>query len=386
MLSELAHWVDTEALPRWNSDGFSKSLGLFHERLSFAAQPLQVPYRSMVQARQIYVASHAARMEMDVGLECAQQAMGQLISRYATSSNGETGFAFSIDPASSRVVSPTFDSYTHAFILFATAALYRATGNPGLVQLADEVTRFVERRLFDPQVGGLLDAASSRLADAKRQNPQMHLLEAFLALEEAMPGRGHLERARNLVQLFECKLFDREAGVLPEHFAGDWGRPDSGATISFEPGHHYEWVWLLTQFERISGETLSDPLNAQREQLWRSARSMGHAADDLIVDEVDVTGLVLSSSRRLWPHTEAIKAALAMRRLGVENAGDVATAMARALMDSFLGSPFKGGWIDHVDHDGRPRVDYVPASSLYHLFLARTEIAPNEVDDRSPRT
>jgi hypothetical protein len=32
-----------------------------------------------------------------------------------------------------------------------------------------------------------------------------------------------------------------------------------------------------------------------------------------------------------------------------------------------------GGWIDHVDATGAPIVDSMPASTLYHVFLAAAE-------------
>ena len=33
-----------------------------------------------------------------------------------------------------------------------------------------------------------------------------------------------------------------------------------------------------------------------------------------------------------------------------------------------------GGWIDHLNETHQPLVDYSPASSLYHLFLAAAEM------------
>jgi hypothetical protein len=46
-----------------------------------------------------------------------------------------------------------------------------------------------------------------------------------------------------------------------------------------------------------------------------------------------------------------------------------ASKMAGTPMDNFLGRPIAGGWIDHLSPKGWPLVDYIPASSLYHLFL-----------------
>ncbi len=46
-----------------------------------------------------------------------------------------------------------------------------------------------------------------------------------------------------------------------------------------------------------------------------------------------------------------------------------------ALTRTFLDRPFAGGWIYHVAADGAPLVDYVPASTLYHLVLAASVAA-----------
>ena len=43
------------------------------------------------------------------------------------------------------------------------------------------------------------------------------------------------------------------------------------------------------------------------------------------------------------------------------------------LFSVFLGRPVPGGWIDHVDASGAPLVDGMPASTLYHVFLAAAE-------------
>ena len=49
--------------------------------------------------------------------------------------------------------------------------------------------------------------------------------------------------------------------------------------------------------------------------------------------------------------------------------------MTDALTENFLDRPFAGGWIDQIGADGAPLVDYAPASSLYHLFLAAAEMS-----------
>lgn len=353
MLADYLDWITGSVLPFWAARGFDRQAGRFHERLDWTGQPMAVPHRAMVQARQVFVFAHAAAHGWaEDGADMAERAIAALLRDFARDEGDETSFAFAIDPASGTVCAGQRDAYAHAFILFALAALHRLNGDPKLLDTADRVIRFVERRLTDPQHGGLFDALPA--PHEKRQNPHMHLLEAYLLLARTAPGRGHEERAAALVSMFRRHFL--QDGVLIEYFRPDW----SVARPLWEPGHHFEWVWLLDEYAALTGERLQPEMDA----LYRTAVQQGVAADGLAIDALAPDGTVLAASHRVWPHSEAIKAAATR--------GDQAFAegMAAGLMRHFLDRPFAGGWIDHVSAEGAPLVDYVPASTLYHLVLA----------------
>lgn len=356
----------------WAVDGFDHSCGRFVERLDLAGAPLPVPHRAMVQARQIYVFARAAALGWyPEGGMLAETAMASLRRDFCADGAEQASVAFSIDPLSGRIVSATRDSYTTAFVLFATAHLYALNHDSELLGFAERLTAHIERDLIDRNHGGVIDADTSPYAP-KRQNPQMHLLEAYLALETVASGQGYIERAGDLVNLFHDRLVSTKAGVLLEHFSADWrAHPDPSLANLFEPGHHYEWVWLLDQFQRLSGSVRS----AWVQRLHDSAQRYGHAPSGMIFDTVTAGSKVAAPSHRLWPHTEAIKAAAAQHRLGDVKALPFADRMASVLAEHFLDAPFVGGWTDQVALDGARTVAYVPASSLYHLFHAATEAA-----------
>lgn len=370
-LKAYREWITDAALPTWSTIGFDPAAGRFRERLAWTGAPVDVPHRAMVQARQIYVFAHACHLGwFEAGGRAAELAMGSLLRDFGEVSEQKASFAFSID-ASGRTVSDTRDAYTHAFVLFAISWLYRLNGDAELLRLADKTNAFVKGHLFDARHGGVFDVypVASR---EKRQNPLMHLLEAFLSLERAAPGRGYLEEARALVDLFKARLFSPDDGVLLEYFAADWGRhPDPAKAGVFEPGHHFEWVWLLREYEQLSG----DDLGAWSDRLYNVARDRGIAADGLVYDELATDMSVRKRSHRVWPHTEAIKAATARHADGDTTALPFAHAMAQGLLDHFLDKSFAGGWADHIDEAHLSLVDYVPASSLYHLFFAAAEAA-----------
>jgi len=358
MLADYLDWIAASALPVWAARGFDAANGRFHERLDAKGAPIAVPHRAMVQARQIFVFAHAAGQGWsEDGATLAETAMSALLRDFAVEDGDQTHFAFAIDPASGAVTNNRRDAYAHAFILFALAALHRLNRDPKLIAIADRVIRFVEHRLTDSEYGGLFDALPAPAE--KRQNPHMHLLEAYLFLAQTAPGRGYEERAAALVSLAQ-RHFLRD-GALLEYFAHDWTvtRP------AWEPGHHFEWVWLLAEYGDLTGVRLP----AEIELLYFRAIAQGMAPDGLLVDELAPDGRVLKPSHRVWPHSEAIKAAAAR--------GDqpFAEKMTANLMGHFLDRPFAGGWVDHVAPDGASLVDYVPASTLYHLVLAASVAA-----------
>lgn len=370
-------WNREHALPLWATRGFDAGHARFVERLDGDTRPLPVPHRAMVQARQIYVFAHAAELGWFApGAALAEAAMASLRRDFCDDGAEMASVAFSIDPQSGRRIADARDSYTHAFVLFATAHLFRLTGDPALLAFARRVGTFVEREMIDRVHGGVIDALPPQ-SPTKRQNPQMHLLEAYLALEEAAPEQGWLERASALVTLFHDRLTLAGPGVLLEHFAHDWSEhPDPAMRAVFEPGHHYEWAWLLDRHQRLSGRDHSN----WRTTLDTTAARHGHAEGGLIYDEVAVTGTASKASHRLWPHTEAIKAAAVRHRLGDPAALPFARQMATLLAAHFLDTPFKGGWTDQISPSGAATVAYVPASSLYHLFLAASEAATMATD------
>jgi mannose/cellobiose epimerase-like protein (N-acyl-D-glucosamine 2-epimerase family) len=99
----------------------------------------------------------------------------------------------------------------------------------------------------------------------------------------------------------------------------------------------------------------------------------GFDAEGFVVGELLDDGRVHKSSRRCWPHTEAIKAEVAAAETGDRAAAARAARTIDRLLAVFLGRPVAGGWIDHVDANGAPIVDAMPASTLYHVFLAAAE-------------
>jgi mannose/cellobiose epimerase-like protein (N-acyl-D-glucosamine 2-epimerase family) len=91
-----------------------------------------------------------------------------------------------------------------------------------------------------------------------------------------------------------------------------------------EPGHHYEWVWLLRRFESASGRSMQRYVDA----LYAHADRHGFDEAGLIVDELLIDGSHHKRSRRIWPIAGAIRANLVEARRGRAESSAKAASLA----------------------------------------------------------
>ncbi|MDP3239329.1 MAG: AGE family epimerase/isomerase [Reyranella sp.] len=373
----MVSWMREQALPLWATSGFDAEAGRFEEGLTFGTEPRrQVPIRLLVQARQIFVYALAERRQWHPGSDELVVRAFAAMKRDYFRPDGRDGWAFSIARDGS-VVDATRDLYAHAFVLLAIASYVQATGKQEGLAVARDTIAFLDREMTAPLGGGYLETVPAR-EGPRRQNPHMHLFEAMLALWECSGDRHFLERSGKLFDLFLTRFFQDRPGVLLEYFDTAL-RPLSGAGAIVEPGHHFEWCWLLRRYERASGDSR---VGSIVERLYEHAGRAGFDADGLLVDEVHQDGGLAKASRRLWPMTEAIKSDLAEALRGRMGSVERAVASTEALHLRFLDAAPKGGWVDRLDQDGTPLVEFMPATSLYHLAGAIDELAGFPADGR----
>jgi mannose-6-phosphate isomerase len=365
--AELRSWTVREALPYWGGAGFDWGKQSFVERADFSGRPLaSAPRRTMVQARQIYVFAHAALLGWrPEGRKIAIAAAHNLIDRHL-SPDGQPGWIFSTTHEGA-VHDARRDFYTHAFALFGLAWAHRLQPDPRFLEAALQTVDDLDRHFASPAGGYYAALPPDR--DALFQNPHMHLFEAMIAWFEASGEERFLARAAEIRGLAAARFFQPRTGVLAEYFDGAWKPLDGLRGRVCEPGHHYEWSWLLERYAGLIGRP-GDPV---AQSLYDFADRHGFDPDGLIVDECLDDGSVHKTSRRCWPHAEAIKANVAAFEAGDERAAERAARTIDRLMQVFLGRPTAGGWIDRIDERGAPLVAFVPASTLYHVFRAAAE-------------
>ncbi|GAN87507.1 AGE family epimerase/isomerase [Komagataeibacter intermedius] len=359
-------WAVRQALPLWSENGFDSQRALFHERLDFNARPLPLPaLRLMVQARQIATYCRAAlRGDCPAG-DMALRCLAEVERRYHRA-DGAAGWVFSLAP-DGRPADRRRDLYTHAFILFAYAWAYRLSGDPGLKRHAAGTATELET-IFHTSGPGFMDAVPPHDA-IRRQNPHMHLLEAWLALYDATGEENYRARAARLVTLATTRFIDPDSGLLLEDFSADWQPLHPAGRNRAEPGHLLEWSWLLHEYLRLCapGDAATIRQVAGRLHLTALAHTTG-IMPLVIRNAVTQDGRVVDGGTRIWPQTELI------RSLGANQSAPVSSGIMPGILAHFathyIPSHLNGGWIDRLNADGTTPMDHMPASSLYHIYGA----------------
>ena len=362
--AEIRAWMFDAALPLWAKAGVDRAHGGFVEELSLDGRDCGAAFkRTRVACRQIYVFSHAALLGWEEGASLSKWGYDFLVERAWL--GPERGWARRVT-REGAMLDPTPDLYDLAFVLFALSWRYKLTRDSDVLARMHDTLDFIHARMRPEGGEGFWHQFPPE--GPRLQNPHMHLLEASLAAFEACTEARFLNQAHDLVGLFRGYFFDGR--TLGEYFKADWSRADGEAGHIAEPGHQFEWAWILAQYQRLAGIDLI----AEADTLVRFAERYGvDAQTQATYDEVRDDGAPLRRSSRTWPNTERIKGHLALFELAGADPRSAVASAARVLLDRYLAVNPRGSWIDQFDARAKPLSKTAPASTLYHVFLAFTE-------------
>lgn len=367
-------WFLRQALPLWREHGVDRQQGGFHEKLDARGLPIDEPRRTRVVARQLYVFATApllgdtqdARPLLDHGLSFLRQRL--------LAEGGTFHAAYSLQDGRPH---PHFDLYEQAFGLFALGAVYQhdRAHHAELPALAKRLLTRLKAGWGHPAIGF---QESQPPTAPLRSNPHMHLLEAALCWQRATDGRDGAWNTlvHQLVTLSLTRLVQPASGLVTELFDLEW-RPLPGpdGTLA-EPGHQFEWGWLLLSWARQQPDhPLSDPAKRAAVRMIEIGEAQGiDAARGVAINAIDTAGHVRDANAKLWPQTERIKAWVAMAQEATSEAGQAhalrqASAATHGLM-RYLQHPVAGAWHESLGSDGQWQVQDTRASSLYHIVCA----------------
>jgi glycosyltransferase involved in cell wall biosynthesis len=161
------------------------------------------------------------------------------------------------------------------------------------------------------------------------------------------------------------KFIDPATGALREFFAADWSPAPGLDGRICEPGHHYEWAFLLDRWARLTGR----PTPEAAARLIAFADSSGlDPRRGVVVNAVLSDGTVHDPAARLWAQAERIRAYLAHRHTDEE------IAAAIKGLRRFLATPTPGLWFDRLTAADIFVHEPARATSLYHIIGAVSEL------------
>lgn len=349
-------WLKTAALPLWWSVGVDHDRGGFVEALSVDGEPRPAPRRGRVQGRQIYVFATAGTLGWaGPWRKAAADGLRFALARFQ---RGDGLFRLLVSE-DGRALDDRAAVYDQTFAALAMAALHSSGGVDGFDLVVEARRMLAGLQTMRMPLGGFVEIGE----DPYQANCNMHLLEAALAWSELGQADWRVI-ADELAELAMTRFIDPQSGFLREFFDADW-RPaagDDGRLV--EPGHQFEWAWLLARWGKMAGR--SDALKAAERlfdcgKLGVDARGIACNAlwDDLTVRDPEA---------RLWPQTEYLKASLIL--------GRKADALAAANgLKLYLETPAAGVWFDKLRPDGDFAAEPAPASSFYHIICALMELS-----------
>ncbi|MDQ1154791.1 AGE family epimerase/isomerase [Brevundimonas sp. SORGH_AS_0993] len=358
----LTTWLRQAALPVWASLGQDRN-GSFEEVLALDGRHVATARRARVQARQLQVYAEAGRQgwrgpwraTVDAGLE-------SLAANYLR----PDGQMRTVVAPDGSPIDETAMVYDQAFLMFALACASSATADYALQSKAAAV-RDLLIKSADAE-GGIKENGRHPY----QSNAHMHLLEAALAWEEIGGDKAWSELADRIVGLARSRFMDVETGALREFFQSDWSPAAGEDGRLIEPGHQFEWAWLIARYGRRRGDA------AAMKDAWRLYENGGRGVDlkrGIAVDAMNIDGGVRSGRARLWPQTEWLKASLILAELSdgskriecLDQAARAQRAVWRYLTP-------QGLWRDKLLENDDFIDEPAPASSFYHIMAAHGQL------------
>ena len=348
-------WLGEAALPLWGRAGVDPVGGLFQEALSVAGVPIEAPRRARAQARQIFVfASVVAAGYGDRWLPVARAGWDRFVAVYRR----PDGLFINRAAHDGTPLDTGVDIYEQAFALLAMAALQAV--DPSAGDLSAEAERTLAALRERGVTGGGFWESGPRPYQA---NCHMHLFESALAWEPA-GGPVWAALSDELAGLAMTRFIDPRTGALREFFDADW-RALGGEGGLIEPGHQFEWAWLLERWGVARGDRAARAAARRLFEIGlRGVDPVREVAVNALWDDFSVR----DGDARLWPQTEHLKAAVVL--------GDEAQGLRAARgLAQYLDTPARGAWRDKLRADGSFVAEPAPATSFYHLMVAILELS-----------
>src|SRR5438876_6086958 len=356
----LKRWLFDVALPLWWKEGADHVGGGFHEAIGLDGRPLARPHRARVIARKAFSYCDAGRLGWRGHWREAQRHALDYLRKHFVTADATVVSVVDLD---GKVGDPRFDLYNQAFALLAYASGHYTLGEADGWRRQAVALRTTLEQFYAHPLYGFLEDRSGRLP--QRSNPHMHLLEAALAWIAIDDDPAWRRMADGIAALCMDKMIEPTTGALREFFTADWIPTPGVDGLICEPGHHYEWAFLLDRWAAFTGRGKIDA----PARLIEFADSRGlDPGRGVAINAVLVDGTVHDAAARLWAQAERTRAYLAAGRGGDQVAAAIKT------LRRFLATPTPGLWFDQLDENNKFVAEPARATQLYHIMGAVAEL------------
>lgn len=332
-----------------------------------------------ITCRMVHVYSIAHMLGYDGAFELASKGVKGLLGELKDTKNG--GWYAGLTPSGENL--ETKQCYAHAFVILAATSAILA-GVENAEKLLDEALLVYDKFFWDDEEGLAVDTWNTEftvLDDYRGINANMHTVEAFLAVADAVGDSGYRNRAGRIIK-HVVKWAQNNDYRIPEHFTGDWepdlemnaDRPDDpfkpyGATC----GHGIEWARLITQWA-LSAYGDSEE---SREYIDTAAKLYDRAVKDGwnadgnkgIVYTTDWNGKPVVRDRMHWTLAEAINSSSVLFRVTNDEHFKRDFAEFMQYLDETVLDHVNGSWFHQLDENNKLKGTVWPGKSdLYHAL------------------
>ena len=279
---------------------------------------------------------------------------------------------------------PNKQCYAHAFVILAASSALTA-GRPGAKELLEEALDVYDQHFWNEEEGLACDTWNTEftvLDDYRGLNANMHTVEAFLAVADAIKEEKYRIRAGRIID-HVIGWASANDWRIPEHFTKEWKADldcnkecpaDRFKPYGATPGHGIEWARLIVQWAYSSYKDTPDSAEVYlkaAEKLYNRAVEDSWNVDGNpgIVYTTDWDGKPVVHDRMHWTLAEAINTSAVLWHITHKQkyAKDYEEFM-RYLDDKVLDHK-NGSWFHQLDENNNVIGTVWPGKSdVYHAF------------------
>ena len=322
----------------------------------------RAPRSAVVNARILWTFSAAARLLGNTQYrEIADRAWDYIIHRFWDKENG--GVYWMLD-YKGKPISDRKQVYAQAFIIYAMAEYFRASGKVESLDRAKLLFNLIEKHSRDPVFKGYLEARSRnwgaledmRLSEKdmnspKSMNTHLHVMEAYTNLLRVWRNSELAACQNDLLEVTMDRIVDSRTGHFQMFFDRQWNSMSDH--VSF--GHDIEGSWLIYE----AAEVLGDPVlvavarNVSL-QMADAVYKEGLDKDGSIFYERNSKGEFVDPNKHWWAQAEAVVGFYNAFQLTRDERYREAAEQAWDYIDARIIDREHGEWRAKLHPDGTP--------------------------------